>query len=148
MRTQKVVSILTVCLALTACGSSEEPLVEEPIVSTAEVLPNLPLPPGGMILGTEGTGEALQLLISTPIGSDTVVAFYRSVLSRPPYILMNDNTQEGLTSFYVEQDGPPLWVTVQHLEAGGSLVRLTGVSVQQNEQEAQSGGEDGTAPSS
>lgn len=122
--------------ALAACGPSEEPILDEPIVSMASAMPNVPLPPDGIPISSEGTGDALQLLVSTPVEADLVVAFYRETLSRAPYTLINDNVDGGVTTFYVEQagegqDGPALWVTVESLEAGGTLVRLAGAAVRQ-----------------
>lgn len=117
-----------VAATLVACGPTESPTAEEPRATVAEVLPNIPLPPDGIPLDTEGSGEALQLLVSTPLAAEQVVEFYREVLSRPPYSTLNESTNSGATTFLVEQDGPSLWVTVQSLEAGGSLVRLAGAA--------------------
>jgi hypothetical protein len=55
-----------------------------------------------------------------------VADYYRDVLARPPYRLINESTNDGLVSFYVEQDGPSMWVAVQGLTAGGALVTVAG----------------------
>jgi hypothetical protein len=128
MRTQTLL-LSAVAATLVACGPTESPTPEEPMATPAEVLPNIPLPPDGIPLNTEGSGEALQLLVSTPLAAEQVVEFYREVLSRPPYSTLNESTNSGATTFLVEQDGPSLWVTVQGLEAGGSLVRLAGAAI-------------------
>ena len=112
-------------LTLGACTKEPEAPTET-VMTPVQVLPNIAMPPGGEALGAEGGAEAASLLISTPVSSDTVVAFYREVLSRAPYRLINESLNAGTTSFYVEQDGPPLWVTVEPLEAGGTLVRMSG----------------------
>lgn len=113
-------------VSLVACkGESAAPPPEAP-ATLPEVLPNLPLPPGGQMLSQEGTGSALQLMMSTPSPADTILAYYREVLSRPPYRLINEATTAGMTAFFVEQDGPSMWVAVQGLEAGGTLVTIAG----------------------
>jgi len=98
-------------------------------MSPIQVLPNIAMPPGGQVIGSAGGTEAASLIVSTPLASDSVAEFYRDVLSRPPYRLVNESVNGQVTSFYVEQEGPPLWVTVEHLEAGGTLVRLSGAAV-------------------
>lgn len=113
-------------LVLAACGGEPEAPPAETVMSPVQVLPNIAMPPDGQILGREGGAEAASLLISTPVASDSVVEFYRNVLSKPPYRLINESVNSGNTSFYVEQDGPPMWVVVEGLEAGGTLIRMTG----------------------
>jgi hypothetical protein len=98
-------------------------------MSPFQVLPNVALPAGGKVIGSAGGAEAASLLVSTPESADSVAEFYRDVLSRPPYRLINESVNGKVTSFYVEQDGPSLWVTVEGLEAGGTLVRLAGAAV-------------------
>jgi hypothetical protein len=113
-------------VVLAACADEPETPPAETTLSPAQVLPNIAIPPGGEAIGSEGGTEAATLLISTPMVSDSVVDFYRGVLSRPPYRLINESVNAGVTSFYVEQDGPPMWITVEGLEAGGTLVRMSG----------------------
>ncbi len=116
-------------LALAACGGTEVGEVGETQVPVVQVLPNIPLPPGGVPMASEAGGDAAQLLISTPLSADSVTSFYRNLLGKPPYRLVNEATEKSVTSFFVEQDGPSLWVTVEGLEAGGTLVRLAGAAV-------------------
>lgn len=99
------------------------------MISPFRVLPNIAIPPGGEVVGTEGGQDAASLLVSTPMASDSVIDFYRGVLGRPPYRLVNEAEDAERTTFYVEQDGPSLWVTVEALDAGGTLVRLSGAAV-------------------
>jgi hypothetical protein len=114
---------------LVACGGGDDVAPAEEQVPVVMVLPNIPLPPGGQPLTTERGGDAAQLLVSTPLGADSVVIFYRDLLSRPPYRLVNEATEATVTSFYVEQEGPSLWVTVEGLQAGGTMVRLAGAAI-------------------
>ncbi len=113
-------------LFLAACGEEPEAPPAETVVSPVQVLPNIAMPPEGEVLGQEGGAEAATLLISTPVTADSVVEYYRGVLSKPPYRLINESATAGVTSFYVEQDGPPMWVVVEGLEAGGTLIRMSG----------------------
>jgi hypothetical protein len=118
--------LLTAALLVTACGDKPAPDPEEAPPSIAEVFPNLPLPPDGQILSREGTGQAMQMIFSSPQAGDTIANYYRKVLSAPPYELINESTNDGVVSFFVEQNGPSMWVVVQGLEAGGSLVTVAG----------------------
>lgn len=126
--TNRAFRVLGVALLAIACGGEPE-APEEQVLTPIQVLPNIAIPPGGSPLGSEGGSEAATLLVSTPLAADSVVGFYRNLLSEPPYRLINEATSAGRTSFYVEQDGPPLWVTVEGLTAGGTLVRLSGAAV-------------------
>jgi hypothetical protein len=115
---------------LLACGGDAPP-PPEPEVAVVQALPNIPLPPNGQPLASERGETAAQLLVSTPMHADSVAEFYRTLLSQPPYRLVNEATANAVTSFFVEQDGPPLWVTVEGLPAGGTLVRLAGAAVRE-----------------
>ena len=110
-------------VTLVACGGEPEAPAET-TVSPVEVLPNIAMPPDGQLLASEGGAEAATLLMSTPMAVDTVIAYYRDVLSQPPYRLINESVNGAVTSFYVEQDGPPLWITVEGLEAPAKLDEL------------------------
>ena len=119
---------LVAALALAGCGGDAAP-AEPEMLSPIQVLPNIALPEGGEVVGTEGGVDAAVLVLSTPLPGDSIAEFYRRILSEAPYRLVNEDVTGSVTSFYVEQDGPPLWVTVEALEAGGTLVRLAGAAV-------------------
>lgn len=118
--------LLASLVALAACGdkTADAPAIETPDVT--EVLPNLPLPPGGEIVSRDGGERALALIISTPSPDTAVVAHYRSVLGVAPFRLINEDSTAAGISFYAEQDGPPIWVVVRGLAAGGTLVTIAG----------------------
>lgn len=126
--TTRTATIALCALILAGCGGGDDAPAESqmPVV---QALPNIPLPPEGQPLTSERGGDAAQLLVSTPLEADSVISFYRELLSRPPYRLINEATARSITSFYVEQDGPSLWITVEGLPAGGTLVRLAGAAV-------------------
>ncbi|MEP6591163.1 MAG: hypothetical protein ABJC19_08260, partial [Gemmatimonadota bacterium] len=93
-----------------------------------QVLPNLPLPPDGMALTSENSKDAMQFVFTTPASVDSVLAYYRDVLGKPPYRLINEASTNGVTSFYVEQDGPSMWVAVQKNGDAGALVTIAGAA--------------------
>ena len=124
--TTRYACIALAALVLVACADEPEAPPAETIISPVQVLPNVAMPPQGQVLGREGGTEAASLLMSTPVDSDSVVEYYRGVLSKPPYRLINESVNAAVTTFYVEQDGPPMWVMVEGLEAGGTLVRMSG----------------------
>lgn len=122
----KTTLLLLSIVTLAACQAKDAEPAEEVPVTVPEVFPNLPLPPGGQVVSREGTGSALQMVFSTPVAGDTLAAYYRDILSRPPYQLINESINDGVVAFFVEQAGPSMWLTVQGLQAGGSLVTIVG----------------------
>lgn len=111
---------------LAACQSAKAP-VEEVKKVGLEVLPNIPIPPGGTILTSQSTDEALQMITVTDRSVDSVLTYYRDLLAKEPYRLVSETTTpDGMTSFFVEQDGPGLWVTVQKNGEAGSMVTIVG----------------------
>jgi hypothetical protein len=122
---------LMLVLSLTAASlgaCQQKPPVAEAVEPPRleAVLPNMPLPPGGMALTSGSSMDAMQFLFTSPAAVDTVVAYYRDVLGKPPYRLINEATTAGVTSFYVEQDGPSMWVVVQKNGESGSMVTIAG----------------------
>lgn len=110
-----------------ACGKNEPaPDLAPPL---AHVLPNIPLPPGATPMTSESGGDATRIVISSTSPADTVVAFYRITLSAPPFRLINEAKAGTMTSFYVEQDGPPMWVTVEPVGTASSIVTIAGAQV-------------------
>src|SRR5690606_21934634 len=79
-------------VALAACGSdaADAPEAERPL-SAIEAFANIPLPPNGVPAGSEGTGEALQLMVTSEFEADSVSAFYRGLLTEEPYHLINES---------------------------------------------------------
>lgn len=125
MRTLSAIALLLTLAPLAACQSSKS--VDEPVKKAGlEVLPNLPLPPGGTPLTSQSSSEAMQVIATTEASVDSVVAYYRDFLAKPPFRLINESTADSITSFYVEQDGPSLWITVQRNGPAGSLVVIAG----------------------
>lgn len=122
----KTTLLLLSIVTLAACQTKDAAPVEEIPVTVPEVFPNLPLPPGGQVVSRQGTGSALQMVFSTPTSGDSIATYYRDVLAKPPYQLINESINEGVVAFFVEQDGPSMWVTVQGLPAGGTLVTIVG----------------------
>jgi hypothetical protein len=127
MPTRYLATLAAIVLAAGCADAPETP--EEQVMSPLQVLPNIAVPPGGSVVSTEGGADAASVLLSTPLAVDSVLMFYRDVLSKPPYRLVNEALTGKMTSFYVEQEGPPLWVTVEGLDAGGTFIRLSGAAV-------------------
>jgi hypothetical protein len=121
--------VIAALAVVVACNNAPEAPEAPEAISPFRVLPNIAIPPGGEVTSTEGGTEAASLLISTPLAADSVILFYRDVLSRPPYRLVNEAVSGRMTTFYVEQETASLWVTVEGLEAGGTFVRLGGAAV-------------------
>jgi hypothetical protein len=96
-------------------------------VTLGDAFKTLPMPPQGQALVVSGGTEAMQLVAVTPLMPDTVLAYYRGVLSADPFHLMNERTVGKVTALYAEQDnGPPIWVTIAPNGTDGSQVVLAG----------------------
>lgn len=122
-------SLALASLIIAGCSdkSSDGP-VEKPI-SMIEAFPNVPLPPNGQGVQSQGTGDALELLMTSSDPDSTVAAYYRGLLAKPPYRLINESVAGGVTTFYVESGNDrPLWVHVQADSLGGTTVRLIGTA--------------------
>ncbi len=114
---------------LAAC-QREKP-VKEPAIS--EVLPVVPLPPGGKFLARSGSEDALLLRFQSPFGVDTVAEYYRTSLSSRGWQLMSDTKgEDGLRSLYASRGAgtPPMWVRVHPDKGGnGTIVEIAGAKV-------------------
>lgn len=124
MRAFTPVALLLIVLSA-ACqrDAAEQP---EQTADLLKVIPNIPFPPGAEPLTSEKGRDAAQLLIVSTIGPDSVASYYRTLFTAEPWRLINESTSAGVTSFYVEQDGPSLWVTVQQNGDSGSMVTIAG----------------------
>jgi hypothetical protein len=127
MRTPTALAVLLTLAPVAACQSAK-PDAAAAKTAGLEVLPNLPLPPGGMPLTSQSSSDAMQIFAATELPVDSVLAYYRNVLAEPPYRLVNETTSDSLSAFYVEQDGPSLWITVQKNGQSGSMVVIAGAA--------------------
>lgn len=122
----------TLALAsLILAGCSDKPAddpAEKPI-SAIEAFPNVPFPPNGMPVSSQGNADALELKVQSPEADSSVADFYRQLLAKPPYRLINESVAGGVTTFYVESgENRPLWIHVQADSLGGTMVRLVGTA--------------------
>ncbi len=115
---------LAAILLIAACGKDEPET--PPAMPLEQVLPNIPFPPEAEPLGSNRAENAIQLSFASSLPADSVVAYYRGVLSEAPYRLINEGKAGNVTSFYVEQDGPSMWVRVQAVDSMNSLVTIAG----------------------
>lgn len=126
MRTLPALALLLTVVQLGACQSAKPD--EAPKQAGLEVLPNLPLPPNGTLQSRESSPEAMQVVAVTDVGVDSVLAYYRLILGKEPFRLINETTADSITSFYVEQAGPSLWISVRRNGSAGSLVVIAGAA--------------------
>lgn len=107
---------------LVAC--SEQPKQAQ----MSETLPNLLVPPNAEVVSREGGEDALKIRFRSSDEVEPVAAYYRNILSRPPWRLISDTkAQDGRIALYAEGEGPPMWVTIWKAEgAPGTFVDLAG----------------------
>ena len=110
-------------LALVACTDKGP---QTPKVS--EVFPNLPLPPNARVMSQRGGSDALQLTLMSPVKAKDVESYYRAMLSKNGWRLVNDmRDQDGSVVLLAEQDGPPLWVRIKSTDDSvATIVELAG----------------------
>ncbi len=110
-------------LAFIAC-KDKGPQVPE----VSQVFPNLPLPPRATVVSRSGGSDALQITLMSAAKAKDVEAYYRRVLSKNGWRLVNDmRDRDGSVMLLAEQDGPPLWVRIKSTDdSAATLVELAG----------------------
>jgi hypothetical protein len=110
-------------LALVGC---KDKAPETPKVS--EVFPNLPLPPNASVVSRSGGTDALQLTLMSPVKAKEVESYYRDILSKNGWRLVNDmRDRDGSVVLFAEQNGPPLWVRIKSTDDSvATMVELAG----------------------
>jgi len=110
-------------LALVACRDKPP---QTPKVS--QVFPNLPLPPNASVVSRSGSSDALQLTLMSAVKAKDVESYYRTMLSKNGWRLVNDmRDQDGSVVLFAEQDGPPLWVRIKSTDDSvATVVELAG----------------------
>lgn len=122
---------LAALAALTVAACQREKKPEAP--KFAEVLPEIPMPPGGRGVGRKAGEDALLLTFRTPDPADSVARYYRGVFNQRQWRLVSDaKTKDGAVTLYAEQGAgrPPMWVRIlPDSEFGGTLVEVAGARV-------------------
>jgi hypothetical protein len=100
----------------------------------AEVFPNLPLPPGGVLVGKAGGADALQLTLRSDRPSAEIEAYYKRVLSENGWRLVNQlKAPDGAMVLLAEQNGPPLWVRIVAEDSTSTMVELAGARMERRD---------------
>ena len=116
-----------VALLLAACnpdpGRSQPPL--------SQALPNIPLPPRSEVVSRAGSPDALQITFASADTPETVLAYYRGVLSQGGWSLESDTPDaSGAAALYALKDGHPMWVRITRTPgAPGSTIEISGAVV-------------------
>ena len=120
-------------LALVACKDRGP---QTPKVS--QVFPNLPLPPDASVVSRSGSSDALQLTLVSSAKAKDVEAYYRAMLSKNGWRLVNDmRDRDGSVVLLAEQDGPPLWVRIKSTDDSvATVVELAGAVFQDSTKRA------------
>ncbi len=120
---------VVLALAATALVSCKDKAPDAPKVS--QIFPKLPLPPEASVVSRSGSADALQITFMSSAKVSRVEAYYRDVLSKNGWRLVNDmRNEDGSVVLLAEQDGPPLWVRIRSTEDSvATLVELSGALV-------------------
>jgi hypothetical protein len=111
-------------LTLLACAD-EKPIK---LPEFSRVFPNLPLPPKASLVSRSGSEDALQLTLMSQVKAAEVEAYYRSVLTRNGWRLVNDQRErDGGVALLAELKGQPLWVRIKSTDDSvATMVELAG----------------------
>jgi hypothetical protein len=123
MLTRTLGAVLVMTIAAAAC-QHHQPVDSTPALGA--VLPNIPFPPGAQPVGANSGKDATQLEFLSNEAPDSVAAYYRKKLASPPFQLVNETTTGKTTTFYAEQKGPSIWVTVEPSGTAGTRVTISG----------------------
>jgi hypothetical protein len=122
-------AVALLCAALAGCADRPP---KPP--KMAEVFPNLPLPPDGILIGKSGGADALQLTLRSSRPSAEIEAYYKRVLSENGWRLVNQlKAQDGATVLLAEQNGPPLWVRIVAEDSTSTMVELAGARMERRD---------------
>jgi hypothetical protein len=113
-------------LALAGCKKSEPE-----IARVSEVFPNLPLPPRASVVSRSGGSDALQLTLMSSAKVKDVEAYYRGLLSKNGWRLVNDmRDRDGSVALLAQREGRPLWVRIRSTDdSAATMVELAGAVV-------------------
>ena len=110
-------------LALVACKDSESKMAR-----ISDVFPNLPLPPQASVVSQSGGADALQLTLMSSAKAKDVEAYYRALLGKNGWRLVNDmRDRDGSVALLAERNGQPLWVRIKSTDDSvATMVELAG----------------------
>ena len=114
-------------LTLVAC--TDEKPVQLPELS--KVFPNLPIPPNASVVSRSGGADALQITLMSGAKVGEVEKYYRSVLTRNGWRMVNDQRdRDGAVALLAERKGQPLWVRIKSTDDSVStIVQLAGAVI-------------------
>jgi hypothetical protein len=114
------------CVVLVALVGCKDKKPQTP--KLAQVFPNLPLPPQASLVSRSGGPDALQITLMSQSKVADVESYYRQVLTRNGWRLVNDmRDRDGSMVLFAERDGPPLWVRIKSTDDSvATLVELSG----------------------
>jgi hypothetical protein len=113
-------------MAVASC----QPDVQVDQAKLSDALPVLLVPPASQVVGRSASEDALQITFRSQWDEERLAGYYRELLSREPWELVNDaEDRDGATVLYAERDGPPLWIRIaKAVGAAGSLVEISGAA--------------------
>jgi hypothetical protein len=124
--TPATIRYVLLCAALVGCRDKPPQTAK-----LSETLPTLLLPPNASFVERAAGVDALQITVRSPESADSVATYYRQILKKGGWRLVNDaKDADGATVLFAQRQGPPLWVRIRRdAEGSGSVVELTGAVV-------------------
>jgi hypothetical protein len=80
------------------------------------------------VVSRSGGADALQITLMSSAKAKDVETYYRAMLSKNGWRLMNDmRDKDGSVVLFAERNGPPLWVRIKSTDDSmATLVELAG----------------------
>jgi hypothetical protein len=102
--------------------------MQQKLPNVTDVFGTVVLPPRSVVVSRQGGPDVLQLTLASPVGPDTVAAYYRAVFAKEPFELIGDTKgKDGAVDLYAEEAHRPMWVRITPGPQGqGTTVELSG----------------------
>jgi len=130
MRTTSLLlcGVLLGTLTVGACGGDSPPPDQVAANRAAtKALRGAPMIPGAQLVSTDIGSDAIQTVVTVPLGPDSVADWYRKQLAGGKWDIVGDATMaDGSISLHASRNGPPLWILIKATGVASSQVTLVG----------------------
>lgn len=109
--------LLALCAAACEGGTPDQDQAPSPR-GRARVIHDIPVRPGAIIVDTTGTVEAERATYRTPEAFDTVTNYYKQLLPRLGYQILNQRGDSAILDLYSRKERRDLWMHFERRPIG------------------------------
>lgn len=104
---------------LSACQTERS----EPDLPSRDLMQGAPLFYPSHLMGRAGSAETVQLSYNSPVGRDSVAAWYRNAIATRGWEVVGDVVApDGSVTLHVTRDSaPPLWIMIKSRDGGSEF---------------------------